>query len=211
MNPKCEFIKCSCPSAQKIKKQDEKYTFRYIDEQLNLIYYNVPKVASTSITKLLFSRSQCLRNPEEPIDKYFKFSFVRNPFARAVSNFKMFTGKAVNENEKIKVDQMKEFLKEPEKLTFIKFLNFINEKDNHHWQPQSDFIPPNVDFVGKLENISNDILIVFDKAKIQGLTLPHFNKTIKDSYLDYYDEESKSLVESKYQKDFERFGYEFDK
>lgn len=210
MNPKCEFIKCSCPSAQHLKKQDEKYTFRYIDEELNIIYYNVPKVASTSITKLLFSRAQCLTTPKRPIGEYFKFSFVRNPFARAVSNFKMFTGKSINENEKIKVEQMKEFLDKPNELTFIDFLNFTNEKDNHHWQPQSDFIPLDVDFIGKLEDIYNDIDHVFEKAKIEGLSLPHFNRTIKDNYLDYYNEQSKNFVVSKYKEDFERFGYEFN-
>jgi len=99
---------------------------------------------------------------------YFTFSFVRNPYARAISLYH-YLGYS----------------------NIISFSAFVKKelskkvKEGHFFfQPQYNYIYSNkgvclVDFVGKLENISEDIKYVLEKTGLQGKKLPHANKSGK--------------------------------
>lgn len=165
---------------------------------------------------------------QEQFDSYFKFSFVRNPWDRIVSEYK--------------------FRRHPATVDFKTFL--LQKFPQPEWSdeychviPQYDFLHDaagqrEVDFVGKYEQLAQDFDRVCEKLGIaaQQRVLPHSNRSqalhvpedaldglrmIKDllslrrrrhlhpHYTDYYDDESRLLVAHLYQQDIAAFGYAF--
>ena len=148
---------------------------------------------------------------EGDLTEYFKFAFVRNPYKRAVSDWKWLIGKSKSRRRR------KTFLKY---LTadgyFSKMLNTENDKSSRidHTHPQYDFIYDKngnclVDFIGKTENLQEDFNIVCDRIGIPQQELPHKKKGNYKHYTEYYDDETRQIVAEKYAKDIEHFGYEF--
>ena len=69
-----------------------------------------------------------------------------------------------------------------------------------------------VDFVGKYENLAQDFYEVVGTIGVPLMILPKRNITkdkVHDSYREYYSPVSRHLVERKYKRDLEYFGYEF--
>ncbi|WP_254449176.1 sulfotransferase family 2 domain-containing protein [Ruegeria sp. HKCCA5491] len=194
----CECPTCGCPSAG----GKGNYTFRYVNPPL--VYFDVPKCASSSIRRAFFGpdESMSLRKPPVlALTRTFRFSFVRNPFARALSNWKMFTN----------VPGRKRQLRSmggDETADFFSFLKFCGQHKNHHWQPQSLYVPKRLDFLGRLENFSSDF------AKVQSVALEfgliekrsqalhlNANASVTEHYSKYYGTKERELVEELYQVD----------
>jgi len=142
---------------------------------------------------------------------YFKFGFVRNPWERAVSDFNWFLG------EKYKPEIQGSFTDYLLVRNGFEKIKIKQEKTYRydHTIPQYDFLFDSngnqlVDFIGKFENLQNDFNIVCNKIGIQQQQLPHFNKSKHKHYSEYYDKETRQIVEEKYCKDIEVFGYKFD-
>ncbi len=158
---------------------------------------------------------------QEVFDQYYKFSFVRNPWARLVSEYKF-------RNHHV----------------FFTFKDFVEKHfpepgqtdPYRHVVPQYDFLysPEGkllVDFVGKFENLQADFDQVASHLQIEDSALPHVNKTKKNSgygpkwklrrflmsfkqkdhksYVDYYDDALRDKVAKLYEKDIETFKYQF--
>ena len=85
MNIRCESKGCLCPSAAEDRR---KYTFRYIDNVKNYIYYDVPKVGSSTLRRMLFPKSwplgacsPCLNSVQASIHtdkRYISFTFCKS-------------------------------------------------------------------------------------------------------------------------------------
>lgn len=128
------------------------------------------------------------RFPEKYI-KYFKFTFVRNPWDKAVSEWKYFN-KVENLNLTLRQSLMTQF-------------PFPDH--NIH---QTVFAK-NCDFIGRFENLQEDFNIVCNKIGIPRIKLPHDNKTKHKHYTEYYNDETREIVEQKFSKDIKYFGYKF--
>lgn len=157
---KCACKKCGCPEALAITGRSPEYTFTYINEDLKIIYYDVPKAASTSIRVSLFNddNNLSLAEPKHSLEEYLKFTFVRNPYSRIVSNYTMFT------QNKFRIGQIKQFHHNPQSMSFDDFVEFIEIYDNHHWRPQVDFLDGyDIDFIGQVENFNTDYNFILKK------------------------------------------------
>ena len=161
---------------------------------------------------------------ESKFQDYFKFSFVRNPYSRAYSFYK--------------------YLGYSKVITFNLFLSRVLEKriKNKHFFfiLQSDYLYDNnnnllIDFVGKFENLNEDIKVVIDKSNLKTESLPYVNKSknkvkrsvskiiknplfltslktnnpIFKDYREAYDKEATAIVNKLYKSDIENFEYEF--
>jgi hypothetical protein len=139
------------------------------------------------------------RNLLDVWDDYFKFAFVRNPWDRLVSCWKNRAGR------------------------YIKFESFLNDypypNHNHnliwHTLPQfthiSDIDGNNMmNFVGRFENLKEDMEYICNKLKIKNKELPHINVSNHEHYRSYYDnDEQINFVYNLYKKEIDMFNYTF--
>lgn len=152
---------------------------------------------------------------------FFKFAFVRNPWDRIVSCYvDKILDRPSRESFMGKKDDL--FLEYPwyrPDLTFKEFVFFVSQTpdamSDEHFRSQSSFITDSkgkvfVDFFGKCENLQNDFAHVCGKLSVPLAPLGHVNKTKRDHYSSYYDEETRDLVALRYQDDIRRFGYSFE-
>ena len=160
------------------------------------------------------------------VNKYFKFSFVRNPYARMVSQFfYLRSGKGPKRAFNIirsKDWNFKTFVKENGiELSWdwhaLKQINFLRTSSKFEWMNKehlnlSSYLsgPPEIDFIGKTETLQKDFSYVCEKIGLPQLTLPFSNSTSHGHYSTYYDQESKKIVEDMYKEDIEHFKYKFE-
>lgn len=129
-------------------------------------------------------------------NEYFKFTIVRNPWDRIVSDLHFCKNRGiVDQNLTVKQDVIEHF------------------DSNERWKsPCVDWITLNgenqMDMVLRFENLQHDFQILCDRLNINA-TLPYKNKSTHKHYTKYYDEETRELVAKKYAKDIEYFGYRF--
>jgi hypothetical protein len=137
-------------------------------------------------------------------DAYFKFCFVRNPFDRAVSDYKWRTRRKPG-------------------VSFIEFLRRIDDPQ----RPDPERVVPRpatnwpiytiddrvaVDFVGKFENLLEDFAEICDKIQIP--FDPHLFPLAKqglrrEHYRTYYGQEEKTLVTKLFGSEIDCFDYSF--
>lgn len=183
----------------------------YIDEDECIVFYNVPKAATTTIRKLLFKNwvdhdTRDLINTNPHFGNCFKFLFCRNPFDRMVSTYSMFTQIPTRINYLRKCASNKN----AEKMSFVDFIKFTLNQRNQHWMPQYHWTRNReIDFVGRYENLMEDLKYVVGKTSknFEDLDIEHRNKTNHSHYSNYYNSEARELVLEKYECDFEYFNY----
>lgn len=209
---------------------EDEYSFRpFLDAKC--IFVHIPKAAGVSVCQGLFG---CMAGGHKSLENYalifskhefqsfFKFTFVRNPWARVYSaySFLMQGGLRPNDVEWARhhlagcsgfEDFVLNRLSRPETMSGI------------HFRPQLDFLTLygssklSVDFVGYFENIASDYKLVQNRLGLTGSRskLRHSNQTSRaasgpPSYLDAYTDEMIAIVQDIYYRDISTFGYEFD-
>jgi hypothetical protein len=139
------------------------------------------------------------RNLEDIWNSYFKFAFVRNPWDRMVSCWK---------NRAKSYDSFDKFLED-----------YPYPSQNHnlvwHTLPQLTHIQDLdgnmlVDFVGRFENLNNDLKTICESINVEYTPLPHKNKSTHKPYQEYYNQRTQDLVACIYKEEIEMFNYRFD-
>lgn len=152
--------------------------------------------------------------------KAFKFCFVRNPYDRLVSLYKYHR---VNNRLHFNFDKFVEILYNEFKLKRVPSIGLFNVKtfsnlsQLYHKQIYANqynemirWIPPDIGFIGRFENIESDIN---ELLKILGYTgdiinIPKLNYTKSDDYMSYYtNEQTIKYTSTIYKHDIRRFGY----
>lgn len=153
---------------------------------------------------------------------HFKFAFVRNPWDRLLS---CYLQKIVSDPLIVRRKQMNLNPPGTERfysgMPFAEFVEAVHatpdEKANSHFRSQHTVVcdPQGrvmADFVGRFEAPREDFAVVAERIGAPGLELPHHLKSpARESrpYTDFYDDRSKRLVQERYEKDIETFGYSF--
>ena len=135
-------------------------------------------------------------------DDYFKFTFVRNPWARAYSWYKG-------------VMRDQRYWKKhgiTGELTLHQFL--VRHGDSWGLRPQLWWITDRrgdiaVDFVGRFESLEQDFGKVCDHLNIDNGDLPRHLVANNPPYTDEYDDRSRALVQERYAAEIDLFGYQF--
>src|SRR6516225_2533719 len=216
------------------------------------IYLPIPKAASTRIRQTLariegrFSRSlkatkrTRYRGPYSPrnisIGSFFKlatdpetlrFSFVRNPYIRAVSCWaNKFAAKPLTEGDffiNIYLASRNELdARSPvgpgRTLSFGEFVHFATSgqkaRCDFHLMPQADILKLSgmeLDFIGKVEAFDVDFLRVLDhlnaRNEIRRDAIMALNKSAHGNWRDYYTFDLTKRIYRAYEQDFDRFKY----
>lgn len=163
---------------------------------------------------------QCGHLTPEEFAGFYKFSFVRNPWARLVSEYRY--------RNYFNHRSFKDFV--------MRKLPSPGPDDKYrHIMPQTQMLYDGngrllVDFVGKFENLQSDFDKVCQHLAIEKSALPHVNSSDKGSrelkrkmrnflyrnnethlrrYTDFYDDETREFVAEMYRMDVDNFGYRF--
>ncbi len=146
-------------------------------------------------------------------DDYFKFTVVRNPYDRVVSEF---------HNRKRVMPWVKMSFRDfvlkriPEKPGFTWKSLFRSKGERaleDQFDSQFDFVHDEngklmVDFIARYESLEADFQKICTKLGIQG-KLPVMNTSKHDDYRSYYDSDTIRRIADIYQKDLEFFKYAF--
>ena len=201
-----------------------------ISFQKRFLFVHIPKTAGNSIQSILRDYSEDelvalrgeqdgierfgLRNPKYKIKKHstlaeykaalgevqfgdlYKFTCVRNPWDRMVSLY--FTP-----TQDIGVWDRKKF-----KKAIVKALSVADylRLDKGEEDPFG-----NVDYVMRFENLADDFRTVCGTLGISPTTLPQYNRSSREHYSKYYDDELRELVRARFAAEIERFGYIFER
>lgn len=183
------------------------------------IFIHIPKAAGTSVAQALFGGSRHIpyfkyerANPYK-FERFFKFSFVRNPWDRLVSTYFYLKNGGANEMDR-------RFAAE-NLIAYDSFTAFVEgwlSKENIwswvHFKPQHYFICDadlrlRMDFVGRMETIDEDFGNVCRRLGIAA-ELKWTNRGDHRHYTDYYTDELRERVAAVYADDIRLFGYQFD-
>lgn len=181
------------------------------------VFMKIHKVAGTSIyrrnlQKVVDTIFEGKSNPvemenwfdatiDEELDSYFKFTFVRNPWDRTISNF-IYCQMAYNSTN-----------------NFDDFLSILENKDCSepmwkHICPCHDYFlheeKKYVDFIGRFENLNKDWSYVAEKIGLKGNKIGHHNATDRRPYKEYYNKKRVQRVADVFKKEIEYLNYEFN-
>ena len=200
-----------------------------ISFQKRFLFVHIPKTAGNSIQSILRDYSEDeivalrgeqdgierfgLRNPNYKVRKHstlaeyrmalgeerfrslYKFACVRNPWDRMVSYYFRPTRDLMSWNRK-------EFKK--------MILNAFSVADYLRLDKGEEDPFGNVDYVMRFENLADDFRHVCAALDIPAAPLPQYNRSSREHYAKYYDDELRELVRKRFAPEIERFGYTFD-
>jgi hypothetical protein len=154
-------------------------------------------------------------------DEYFKFTFVRNPWSRAVSLYLRGESTPAWKNQ-----TFKDFVKDMQGAWANTDGPFWANGTKGFYKNQIDMARLRgsenleTDFIGKTENLENDLRFIckkidldFDEKIWKERNMMNISKKrLKDKkhYSEYYDEETKNIIAEKFAEDIEYFGYKFE-
>jgi len=197
-----------------------------ISHKHKFLYIHIPKCGGVSIKNALKNNevkrdllhndlnNKRLIKQEDKLKKYFKFSFVRNPWDRMISLYHYFS--QFKESRVFYSDNIN-IIKKTQDMSFLDFCTKKNWQKMHngfHFKPMTDWISNDsgslsLDYIGRVESLQKDFDIICDKIGIPHQELPRKNKSKHKHYTEYYDDETKQIVAEKYAKDIKHFGYKF--
>lgn len=168
-------------------------------------FLHIPKTGGNSLSQILLTieGTEYITTHNDlsafgDIEDYFIFTFVRNPYDRIISGW--------NYCNKYNIP-------------FDNYLNInFNANSYDYWHvfmPQSRHIinnngKININFIGKFENIENDLIIVLNKLGFNNIVHIPFKKNSKkhDNYLTYYNKQIYEKVNKIINDDLILFDYE---
>jgi len=221
-------------------KRKIKYSYVYRFKELNnpgeyhsikafdyyrCVFIHIPKAAGMSVNKSLFGNYggshktiKFYKNLYHinTFNKYFKFTFVRNPWVRAYStfNYLKYGGKNANERD---LTFGRQHFKDINFETFImKWLNKESMYSYEHLYPQYYFLKDEngiicCDFIGKVENIDVDFKIITKKIGINTkLYETNTSNRKSNDVLSVYTADMISKIRELYAEDIKLFQYKFN-
>lgn len=165
-------------------------------------FLNNPKIIEFEASQHWTSMEERKALGEEIWEQCFRFTIVRNPWDRILSQYK---GHVMKEMPGLSFEQ----------YLHRSFVEKVSHDDFRFIQPCMDWITDDegnllVKHIGKFENLQEDFNTICEILKIPKSILPHINKDPnKEPYEKYYTPELAELVAKAFEKDIKQFNYEF--
>lgn len=183
-----------------------------LDISRELIHRDIPKVSSLDYS------------PEQ-FGSYFKFGFVRNPFDRLVSCYKskFWPDKQGLETEFL-IDGVNRGIAKMHGdlfwggMSFKEFVFAVGETSddfaNEHFRSQYTFLydedmTPLYDKLGRFENIGAEFNLIAEEIGMEHKLGHYGNQTSHSKHHEYFDTESRKVVENRFEEDLELLEYIF--
>jgi hypothetical protein len=200
-----------------------------ISFQKRFLFVHIPKTAGNSIQSVLREYSEDelvvlrseqdgierfgLRNPKYKIKKHstlaeyrdalgetefgnlYRFTCVRNPWDRMVSYYFTPTQKA----EALDRKKFRKIISSA--LSVADYLQLDKGEEDPFG---------NVDYIMRFENLADDFRAVCAALDISPMKLPQYNRSNREHYSKYYDDDLRKLVRVRFAAEIERFGYTFE-
>lgn len=181
------------------EKTEENLWMGFIDK-----YHNKYQTGGLQHLKAIQIRSHVGR---DKFTKYFKFSIIRNPYARLVSQFRYMKSRP----------DLCEYIGMERADEFLTYLSKIQSRSHVQWEQQVSFLYDYkgkclADLVVRLEEIEVLPGLLLDKGQ-----LPLFDivskvnaKQMTYNFRDYLCDKARRIIIDMYLEDFEAFGYATD-
>jgi hypothetical protein len=139
-------------------------------------------------------------------NQYFKFTFIRNPYTKLLSEYYWLRKTQLNSIRDFSPGAFHSWCKK-----------FLKQVPNSHCEPQSNYVDHSIDFTGRYENLETDfaslIHIMKERKLIPGDTpssLPNKLSTgiEKSQLIAFIKPKTKELIQKRFLRDFDQFGYE---
>jgi chondroitin 4-sulfotransferase 11 len=189
---------------------------------LKPLFIRIPKTASASIANTeLFQCcagrdygmwdgnrhnrfTKILRDEISDWGRRFKFAFVRNPFDRVVSNWSSMNGRLFDMEFKTYI----EFIKVGRATTRLE------ERILWHTCPMKFHLTNEngtlrIDNLGRYENLQEDYKRIVALSGVEFIGMDWIHKSNRSNYRDYYNSETKRIVEQVFLDDLNYFSYNF--
>lgn len=191
-------------------------------DQYQALFIHVPKSAGRSVVRGLFDVKSVEHAPAdwyqqldpEKFQQYFKFTFVRNPWDRAVSAYTYLSkgGSEASAEDRQWADFVNSF--DSFDAFICEWLSADNAMRNALFTPQVVFLRDSfgridMDFIGRFESLQQDFDTVAKKLGVHA-QLPHLNRSRSEDFRSFYSDESRDRVAEVYARDILEFGYQFD-
>ena len=131
----------------------------------------------------------------EQFRSLYKFACVRNPWDRMVSYY--FTPTQSTETW-----DRKKFRRIISKAVSVADYLRLNVLDNDPFE--------NLNYIIRFENLASDFRTVCAALDISPTTLPQYNRSNREHYSKYYDDELRELVRDRFAPEIDRFAYVFE-
>ena len=219
---KCIFIhipKCAGTSIESALGHLNDYTGRGGQDHRSIRMIEQPLITPSifsskenilDVRRRMYHKYRTVMNPrskftvtKKQYNEYYKFTFVRNPWARVYSWY----------NHVMRDDIHKNRYKITEYISLNKFLRLHLGKGvlrpQIYWiKDFSGSIP--LDYIGRFETLDKDFQNICNEMRISSIVLPHEKKGSGQDYRKNYDESSIDLVTEFYKEEIEIFGYSFE-
>lgn len=168
-------------------------------DKLKFISGSFPRVYSNQFEHHIKANELKSKIPSTIFKEYFKFGFVRNPWDWQVSLYKFMIKRKTHHQHQL-IKSMKNFDE------------YIDWRVHNELRLQKEFFYDRdtclMDYIGKMENLNNDFSIICNKIGVKS-ELTHLNssRTVEDSFLNYYSQETINLVDEAFKEDIKLFGY----
>lgn len=194
------------------------------------IFVHIPKTAGTSVLRMLTDTNRILRMSSRSMSQkhigwesfmqyhsnwyehFFKFTFVRDPYARAISTYRYLLSGGNGRDDLALRDWISAMC-----TSFEDFAFRVLTKDRIHehalFRPQYTFIfditgTCRVDFVGRVESFDNDVKYVADQLGIVFSDTPRENVSVGHIHSTRLTPAARERVYELYSKDFELLKYQ---
>lgn len=216
---------------KRIKAARENYKQTYLGKDIDqycldafdyykCIFIHIPKAAGISVAKTLFGNYgaghrtiQYYKELYTPytFSRYFKFTFVRNPYSRLQSAFYFLKDGGFHAENKAWVEENLADIN-----TFDEFvLCWLNEETMqsiYHFMPQVYYLKDSngdipLDFIGQFEHLDHDFKQVCKKLGIKNKELQQNNITKYKQHASTLSQEVKEKIHFLYKEDFDLLKY----